>query len=284
MREPPPPDLERVYVLTYKGEQQLKGAPTDLPESALRLLVLIDGKIPLTKLAKHLQGVSRADFEKIASGLILENYIKPAALERPGQAAGEDNFGAIDFYSGEESKAASGEDQKEQDFARSLEEAHNVSVALKRQGYYVNIARRPAQKALPIQGDAYSVLVVEDNASFASITRQFLTFEGFVPRMAANRDEVVNELRKPPVPDLMLLDIVLPDADGFEILTLVRKHAALNRLPVIVLTGKATREDVMHGLALGANGYVTKPFEFEALIASIRSVLGLDLDEDKPEK
>jgi two-component system OmpR family response regulator len=282
MREPPPPDLERAYLLTYKGEQQLKGASSTLPESALRLLVLIDGKIPLTKLAKHLQGVPRADFEKIATGLVSESYIKPVGLEQTGRPASEDNFGAIDFYSGEESTAASGEDLKEQDFAHSLEEAHNISLALKRQGYYVNIARQPAQKVQPVQGEAYSVLVVEDNASLASITRQFLTFEGFVPRMAANRDEVVNELRKPPVPDLMLLDVTLPDADGFEILALVRKHGALNRLPVIMLTGRATREDVMRGLGLGANGYVTKPFEFDALIASVKSVLGLDLDE--PEK
>jgi len=275
MREPPP-DLERAYVLTPKGRQQLKGASATLPESALRLLVLIDGKLPLMKLAKYLQGISGPEFGKLASALVFNGYIQPVGLDRSGKPVGEDDFGAIDFYSGEESKAASGEEQKEQDFARSLEEAQNVEVTLKRQGYYVNIARRPLQKVEPVQGEAYSILVVEDNANLASITRKFLTLEGFVPRMAASRNEVVNELRKPPVPDVMLLDVLLPDADGFEILSLVRKHAALNRLPVIMLTAKATREDVMRGLTLGTNGYVTKPFEFEALIASIKSVLGLE--------
>ena len=282
MREPPPPDLERAYLLTPKGTQQLKGASTALAENALRLLVLIDGKLPLARLAKHLQGVSAPEFGKLASTLVFDGYIQPVGLSRSDKAAAENDFGAIDFYSTEESAAGSAADRKEQDFAHSLEEAQNIAVALKRQGYYVNIALRPARKAEPIHGETYSVLVVEDNANLASITRKFLTLEGYVPRMAASRNEVVNELRKRPIPDLMLLDVVLPDADGFEILSLVRKHAAFNRLPVIMLTARATREDVARGLALGANGYVTKPFEFETLTASIRSVLGLD--DNTPKK
>jgi two-component system OmpR family response regulator len=276
MREPPPPDLKRAYLLTPKGIQQLKGASTTLPENALRLLVLIDGKLPLVQLAKHLHGVSAPEFGKLASTLVFNGYIQPVGLSPSAKPAAEDGFGAMDFYSTEQSAAGSAEDRKERDFAHSLEEAQNVAVTLKRQGYYVNIALRPARKAEPADGKTYSVLVVEDNANLASITRKFLTLEGFAPRMAASRNEMVSELRKTPVPDLMLLDVVLPDADGFEILSVVRKHAALNRLPVIMLTSKATREDVMRGLTLGANGYVTKPFEFEALVASIRAVLGLD--------
>ncbi len=276
MREPPPPDLERAYLVTPKGMQQLKGASTTLPENIVRLLVLIDGRLPLARLAKHLQGVAAPEFEKLASALVFDGYIQPVGSGRSDKPAAEDDFGAIDFYSAEQSTAASAEERKEQDFARALEEAQSIATTLKRQGYYVNIALRPAQKAEPVHGEAYSVLVVEDNASLASITRKFLSLEGFVPRMAASRNEMVNELRKPPAPDLMLLDVLLPDADGFEILSRVRKHAALNRLPVIMLTAKATREDVMRGLTLGANGYVTKPFEFEALIAGIRAVLGLD--------
>jgi DNA-binding response OmpR family regulator len=114
------------------------------------------------------------------------------------------------------------------------------------------------------------------------VTRKFLSLEGFAPRLATKRDEVLAELRKPPLPDLMLLDIGLPDADGFEILASLRRHPALQRLPVILLTSRATKEDVMHGLILGADGYITKPFEFDVLIGAMKAVLGLDEPGAKP--
>ena len=280
MREPPPPDLNRVYVLTDSGLHQLKGASTALPDSALRLLVLVDGKLPLAKLAKLLQGVAEPEFSKIASKLIYEGHIRPAPLDTSRASHDSD---ALDFFAGAHADAGSDAEKKEQEFARSLEEAQNTAVALKQQGYYVRIARRPSHKLKPVSGEKYSILVVEDNATLSTVTRKFLALEGYVPRMAANRNEVVAELRKTPIPDLMLLDIVLPDTDGFEILTLVRRHAALQHLPVILLTARATKEDVMHGLVLGADGYVTKPFEFDVLIAAMRAVLGLDQsskDED----
>jgi CheY-like chemotaxis protein len=275
MRESPPPDLDRAYFLTPKGQQQLKSGSTTLSEAALRLLVLADGKTPLARLEKHLQGVSAPEFGKLASLLIFDGHIQPVAPERTGKPVAEDDFGAIDFYSGEPDEKE-GEAQREQDFARSLEDAQNVALLLHRQGYYVNIARQPKHAVRPAQGKAYCVLVVEDNPNLGGITRKFLSLEGFAPRMATCRSEVVDELRKSPPPDIVLLDVVLPDADGFEILALIRKHAALSRMPVIILTARATREDVMRGLVLGANGYVTKPFEFEVLMRSIKSVLGLD--------
>jgi DNA-binding response OmpR family regulator len=106
---------------------------------------------------------------------------------------------------------------------------------------------------------------------------KYLELEGFVPRRAGNRDEVVAELRKAPPPDLILLDVVLPDVSGFDILQRVRGHPILKHIPIIMITGSATREHVMRALVAGANGYITKPFEFDALTSSIKAVLGLDL-------
>jgi len=153
---------------------------------------------------------------------------------------------------------------------------------LKQQGFSVRIARRPRHKSTHAKEKSYSVLVVEDNPSLASVVRTFLTLEGFVPRMAANREALVAELRKPPPPDLMLLDVHLPDADGFEILALLRKHPALRTLPVILLTARTAKEDVMRGLLLGADGYITKPFELDVLIKAMRAVLGADAPDGSP--
>src|SRR5690606_37631433 len=98
--------------------------------------------------------------------------------------------------------------------------------------------------------------------------------DGFQVRVAANRQDALGELRKPPLPDLVLLDVMLPDVNGFDILASLRKHPAYERVPVMMITGKATREAVLKGMALGANGYMTKPFEPEALMKAVRTVLG----------
>jgi two-component system, OmpR family, response regulator len=105
--------------------------------------------------------------------------------------------------------------------------------------------------------------------------RKFLELERFVPRMAANRDEVASELRKPPLPDLILLDVMLAGASGFDILQRVRNHPALKQIPVIMVTAMSAREDVMRALAADANGYITKPFKLEVLMKSIKAVLGI---------
>jgi CheY-like chemotaxis protein len=278
MREAPPPDLDRVYVLTESGLQQLVGGSTSLPDSALRLLVLIDGKLPLARLAKHLEGVhAGAELETIASKLIFSGYIKPLSTDALKLA---DDLGAMDFFAESLEEAANAAEKKEQAFARALEEAQNTAMKLKQQGFCARIARRPERQATH-EGPC-SVLVVEDNPSLASVTRKFLSLEGFEPRLASNRDELVAELRKQPPPDLLLLDVQLPDADGFEILATLRRHPVLKGLPVILLTARTTKEDVMHGLILGADGYVTKPFEFDILVRAMKAALGLDETEQGP--
>ncbi|MFL6692386.1 MAG: response regulator transcription factor [Ramlibacter sp.] len=119
------------------------------------------------------------------------------------------------------------------------------------------------------------MVVVEDDPQLASFTATLLSLSGFAVRKAGNRAEVVNEIRRPPRPDLILLDVVLPDADGFDILARLRQHPVLKDVPVIMLTGKATREAVLRGIATGADGYITKPFEPHALLRAVRTVLGL---------
>jgi two-component system, OmpR family, response regulator len=278
MREAPPPDLDRVYVLTESGLQQLVGGSTSLPDSALRLLVLIDGKLPLAKLAKHLEGIHAGpELNAIASRIILSGYIKPLSQESAKLA---DDLGAIDFFAESVEEAGTTAEKKEQAFARALEEAQNTSMKLKQQGFCARIAKRPARKAK--HEGAYSVLVVEDNTNLAGVTRKFLSLEGFEPRLASNRDELVAELRKQPHPDLVLLDVQLPDADGFEVLATLRRHPSLKGMPVILLTAKTAKQDVMRGLILGAEGYVTKPFEFEVLVRAMKAVLGLDEEAERP--
>jgi DNA-binding response OmpR family regulator len=97
---------------------------------------------------------------------------------------------------------------------------------------------------------------------------------GFDVRTAKNRAEINTEVNRPLLPDLLLLDIMLPDADGLQILGRLRAHAKFARLPVILMTGKSQVADVKAGLAAGADGYVSKPFKVSALVAAVNLVLG----------
>ena len=69
--------------------------------------------------------------------------------------------------------------------------------------------------------------------------------------------------------------MTLPDADGLQILYRLRSHARLSGLPVIMMTGKSTAQDVSDGLAAGADGYVTKPFKMSGLVKAVGLVLGV---------
>lgn len=257
-------DPNGVYVPTESGSEQLHGGSTPLSAAALALLVLFDGKKNLTQVIEAARGLAPEMVRRTAQALAREGYIE---IARP-----EDEI-KIDFslLSGGQ-PAAPAADQASPEVQN---EADNVAQTLSLSGYYVSIARRAGERKKPSGGSTYSVLVVEDNPEIQRSLKFILTFEQFEPRFAGNREEVVAALRKLPSPDVILLDVNLPDANGFDILARIRQHPALKSIPIIMLTAMATREDVVRGIAGGANGYITKPFEREHVLHGIRSVLGI---------
>ncbi len=114
------------------------------------------------------------------------------------------------------------------------------------------------------------VLIVEDDRSLARILTDNLTFDGYQVNWAADRDAAVASVRAAP-PDLILLDLVIPGGgDGFELCTELRQQG---RTPIIILTARAQKTDKLRGLDLGADDYLTKPFDMDELLARIRAVL-----------
>jgi two-component system OmpR family response regulator len=162
--------------------------------------------------------------------------------------------------------------------ARSETEKQEVILGaseLHRHGYYVNIARRARKLARLPLGSKYSLLCIDDDAELLGILARKLQLDGYAVRRACNRQEIVAELQKVVLPHLILLDVGLPGFSGFDLLLKLRQHPKLGAVPVIMLTGHASPEDVLHGMACGADGYVSKPFQFDALTAAIETVLGL---------
>jgi two-component system OmpR family response regulator len=114
------------------------------------------------------------------------------------------------------------------------------------------------------------VLVVDDEPNIVDVISMALRFEGFEVESAANGAEAIAAVaaRRP---QLLVLDVMLPDIDGFEVAR--RLAGARAEVPIIFLTARDSTEDVVHGLTLGGDDYVTKPFSLEELIARIRTIL-----------
>ena len=113
------------------------------------------------------------------------------------------------------------------------------------------------------------ILVVDDEERMARFIHLNLEHDGFRVVEAYKGLQAIQALRDS-LPDLVLLDVMLPDLDGFEVLKMIRE---VSSVPVIMLTAKGEEDDRVHGLELGADDYVTKPFSPRELVSRVRAVL-----------
>lgn len=113
------------------------------------------------------------------------------------------------------------------------------------------------------------VLLVEDNIGLNASLKEILELNGYIVDGAFDADEALNFLQNS-FYDVIILDIMLPDIDGFTLLKLIREKGI--KTPVIMLTAKDQLRDKVKGLELGADDYITKPFEVEELLARIKAV------------
>lgn len=129
-----------------------------------------------------------------------------------------------------------------------------------------------------------SILVVEDEEKIARLLELELEYEGYRVSKADNGIDALEQYRKNSW-DLILLDIMLPGISGIELLRRIRSNDATT--PVILLTAKGSVEDKVSGLDLGANDYITKPFQIEELLARIRATLRMNatraIEHQEPE-
>lgn len=114
------------------------------------------------------------------------------------------------------------------------------------------------------------LLVVEDEKRMADLLRKGLQEEGYVVAIAANGPMAV-EMAQASQFELILLDIMLPGMDGFQVAQRLRRGGS--RVPILMLTARDATPDIVQGLDLGGDDYLTKPFSFEVLLARIRALL-----------
>ncbi len=120
-----------------------------------------------------------------------------------------------------------------------------------------------------------TIMVVDDNPDIVTILRITLESNGFNVRCAYSGEELFASLEELK-PDLILLDIMMPQMDGLEVLARLKGNPATASIPVILLTEKADDEDVQIGYKMGADIYITKPFTSTEVLEAINLVLGGD--------
>jgi len=117
-----------------------------------------------------------------------------------------------------------------------------------------------------------NILVVDDEEDILELVRFNLNREGYQVDGALNGEEALKKARRSPF-DLIVLDLMLPGIDGLEVAKSLKKDSKTQHIPIVMLTAKGEESDVVTGLELGADDYITKPFSPKILLARIRAVL-----------
>ena len=253
-----------VYRRTAAGDKALSSiGPTIAPEY-LRILSVIDGVTH----SDVIRGLLRQFPDKLLRDWLSEVEELGFVISAPADPARDLDFTALSRKVSGEPKAATLADKTRID--RQAREARD---ALDHAGAYLSpdrLKHRPQVAKAP--GDIL-VLVVEDDPDQAALANLRVSMAGYAVRVARSCKELVAQMRARALPDLILLDAMLPDGSGFDVLRNIRRHAKLALLPVVMLTALTDRQEVRRGLGLGADGYITKPYSKNVLTDTIRSVL-----------
>ncbi len=116
----------------------------------------------------------------------------------------------------------------------------------------------------------YTIFLVEDDINFGTVLRSYLEMQRFTVVWVSDGEKAIQEFPKHNF-DLCILDVMLPNIDGFKLAKLIREKDKL--VPFIFLTAKTMKEDVLEGFKLGADDYITKPFDSEVLLYKIKAII-----------
>ena len=117
-----------------------------------------------------------------------------------------------------------------------------------------------------------NILVVDDEEDILELVRYNLTKEGYLVRCVGSGEQAIKEAHEN-APDLVILDLLLPNIDGLEVCQVLKSDPQTKGIPIIMLTAKSEEADVVSGLELGADDYITKPFSPRVLISRLKAVL-----------
>lgn len=138
-------------------------------------------------------------------------------------------------------------------------------------GFFVTLPGRSASQ--PVTSRKPLILIIDDDESVRNVLEVYLAEDGYETRSAGNRAEITRELMRMPLPDLILCDVEMPDANGFDLLSKFHQSKVLGKVPVVMLTGRSEKKDVLRGLSLGAAGYIAKPAKLGVVESAVRKLI-----------
>ena len=248
---------ERIYRLTKTGRNAWESQDTAVPADYRRLLWVMDfhGHAGLMRdlvasYPQHILDEWLGEMEELG---LIEQVIAGQEAEQDFAMPKDETLGL--------------------DRPELIEEARKAAAALARTGAYLAQDRLRFRKATTKPPGDTVVLIVEDDADQLALADLRMTMAGYLVRVAQSANGFLQSMFDDGAPDLLLLDVELPDGNGFEILTRMRRHKVLSDLPIVLLTAKNEPESIGKGLVLGADGYVVKPYTKNILADVVRRVL-----------
>ncbi len=259
--------LDASYRRTEAGEEALRSVDTAIPVDYRRILSLIEGDTHTNVIRGRLRRYRDALIDAWLAELEELGFIETARA-----SAAYD----LDFQPLADHAASAGDLIEFPDELQQIaNEAKAAGEALHGKGAYLAAARLQNREPLAKEPSQIVVLLVEDDPDQAALADLRISMAGYRVRLARSRSETLHDLATQPPADVVLLDAMLPDGDGFQILAGMRRHAKFALVPVIMLTALNSAADIRRGLDLGADGYLTKPYSKNLLADTIRQVLRL---------
>ena len=260
-----PEPQSRIYCRTAAGDEALASGDVAIPSDYRRILAVIE-----TSTHSH---VVRGRLRHFPDTLLADWL---AELEELGfiSSIAADVTQELDFSSLLEAQQRSARGAPPDDSQRmDMHAAQAVFRELEHKGAFLAADRLENRPPLAKRASEICVLIVEDDPDQAALADLRVSMAGYAVRLARNCRELTNELRTREIPDIVLLDVMLPDGNGWDVLASIRRHPKLALLPVVMLTALNEEHEIRWGLALGADGYVTKPYSKSILVDTIGAVL-----------
>ncbi len=255
---------DRIYNRTKSGDDALASDDVAIPSDYRRILGVVEG-------GTH-SDVIRGRLRQFPDALLADWL---AELEELGfvSSTPADPTQDLDFSSLLEATKQSAGGAAPDNVPHMETQAHAAVTALGRTGAFLSPDRLKNRPLLAKKPNEILVLIVEDDPDQAALADLRVSMAGYEVRLARSCVELIREIRTRARPDVVLLDVMLPDGNGFDVLRSIRRHPALALLPVVMLTALTNPDEVRRGLALGADGYITKPYSKKILTDTIRTVL-----------
>jgi len=254
----------KIYFLTTAGAGALKSAGTVLDKHHRRILQLISGDTHIDVICGWLRHYTNTQLTQWLEQLEKMGLVDTKTADETHDLDFTGEFPVVKpFEAG----------LTDTEVMRIDEATLEAGVALKSRGAYLADARLKNRVPLKKLPGEITVLIVEDDPDQAALAERRLGLAGYKIRVANTHRGFIDNLRRNGVPDVVFLDVELPDGDGFDILVYMRTHQSLALLPVIMLTAKTEPDDIRKGLRLGADGYIPKPYSKSLLSDVLRQVL-----------